>query len=651
MIVPMKKIALLVLDKDRENSLLKIRDLGLLHLVNKTASSQALSKLMTRRSQIETATGIVEAFAPKKGTKLEKPEFKGDLVEHIITLSERRKRLTDKMFSHNREMLRFSKWGDFNPRDFEYLAEHGVNACLYELPLDTYQQIVGDVPVVAIDRDKASNEIRLFAYNEIPGRQPYPMQDKPLHVYQMRRLLEQKEMDEIEIKLASFSLIKKELETARKAVLEDIEFEIANAGMDHFKDESGGSGKTDFSVSWITGYVPAPDMGKVKRAASENNWALCADDPADDDMEVPTKLKNNSFSQLIYPLTGFLELIPGYRETDVSGWFLVFFTLFFGMIFGDAAYGVILFLVAIIGIMKTAKKGVPLGFKFLLLMSVSNIIWGVLVCSWFGLDTAALPRILQDISLPLIVRTSAEPGWLAAYNASNYWVQYGVIGSQATLEGMNGMVKESMLLFCFSIALVQLSIAHLKTCLACLRSPKLFAKVFGEIGRLAMILGMYFVILSLIVYNTGFGGVKAWQYYCLFGGFGLVFIFGSYEGSVLTAIKTSCSNIITVILSITNVFSDLMSYIRLWAVGLAGSSIAGMINSLAVPIILKNAAFIAVGLVFFAFGHVFNMVLNVLAVLVHGVRLNMLEFSSHVGVAWSGFAYKPFAKRYNITTN
>ncbi|MCL2479478.1 MAG: hypothetical protein FWF22_08245, partial [Treponema sp.] len=56
-------------------------------------------------------------------------------------------------------------------------------------------------------------------------------------------------------------------------------------------------------------------------------------------------------------------------------------------------------------------------------------------------------------------------------------------------------------------------------------------------------------------------------------------------------------------------------------------------------------AFFILGILFFAFGHSFNMVLNVLSVLVHGVRLNTLEFSSHVGLSWSGSAYKPFARR------
>jgi V/A-type H+-transporting ATPase subunit I len=196
------------------------------------------------------------------------------------------------------------------------------------------------------------------------------------------------------------------------------------------------------------------------------------------------------------------------------------------------------------------------------------------------------------------------------------------------------------MLFCFTVALVQLGIAHIVNIIDLIRSPRALA----EVGRLGILFAMYFVILSLIVFNTGFGGVKLWQWYTVGAGFMLNFVFGSYEGSLLKSVLTSCANVITVILSVTNVFSDIMSYIRLWAVGLAAASIATIINRFADPM-FSHAAIFVFGILFFAFGHGFNMVLNVLSILVHGVRLNNLEFSSHIGLNWSGFAYKPFAKR------
>ena len=654
MIVPMKKVSLLMLDKDKETALQRIRDLGVVHLERKTVTSPGLSNALNRRSQLEIASGILDGFTPKKGKKTEAPKFKGDLANRVIALSDRRKTLQDYIFNHQREQSRFGKWGEFNPKDFAYLAGHGVNAYLYELSLDSYEKDAGNVPVVVLHTDKINNMIRLVAFDIIPGHLPYPLPERPLSIVEERNYFRKYEMAKIDEELTSLSLLKKQLDAEKKSNLADIEFETARAGMEQLEENSSpartgisddtekSAAPANLAISWITGYVPAPDLGSLKRAASECGWAFCADDPAEDDEEVPTKLKNGSFASLIYPVTGFLELVPGYREKDITIWFLLFFTLFFGMIFGDAAYGLILVLISLVFIIKTTKKGVPVGLKLLLLMSLSNFIWGALVCSWFGLDSALVPQFLQNISLPLIVNISTVPGWLSSYNAGNLWIQSGFVAANSSVEAMSKGVATHLMLFCFSIALVQLSIAHISNAVDCIKGRSL--KLLSELGRLGMLVGMYFVVLSLVVFGEGFGGITSWQLCSLAGGFVLVFIFDNYRGSLAKSIGASCSNIITVLLNITNVFSDIMSYIRLWAVGLAGASIAGMINSFATPM-MSRFVFFVFGLALFAFGHGFNMVLNVLAVLVHGVRLNTLEFSSHVGISWSGFEYKPFAKR------
>jgi V/A-type H+-transporting ATPase subunit I len=372
----------------------------------------------------------------------------------------------------------------------------------------------------------------------------------------------------------------------------------------------------EYAVAWFSGFVPRDDVGLLKRAASENGWALLADEPGPDE-EVPTKLKNNRFASLIYPITGFLEVVPGYHEADVSGWFLFFFCIFFGMIFGDAGYGLLLALIGIIGIVKTSKKGVPAALKTLMLLSVSNIIWGVLTCTWFGVEADKLPEVLKSISLPLISTAVAAEGVEA-----------------------KAIVDQNLMIFCFSLAVLQLSIGHIICIIRNIRS----LKFLSDLGSIAMLVGMYNVVLTLVVSNN-YRDIPFLppSLYLIIGGFVLSFIFANYDGSVGKSVLESLKNIISVILGITNVFSDIMSYIRLWAVGLAGASISSTVNTLAGPLLGNFLIFL--GIILLVFGHGLNIMLNVLSVLVHGTRLNTLEFSSHVGLAWSGTAYKPFAKR------
>ena len=128
---------------------------------------------------------------------------------------------------------------------------------------------------------------------------------------------------------------------------------------------------------------------------------------------------------------------------------------------------------------------------------------------------------------------------------------------------------------------------------------------------------------------------------CIAIGFILSFVFSNYEGSVVKSILTSLTNIVSVLLGVVNVFSDIVSYIRLWAVGLAGSAISATVNELAGPL-LGHFMFMILAIALLVFGHGLNMILNVLSVIVHGIRLNTLEFSSHLDMSWSGHKFKPF---------
>ena len=179
-------------------------------------------------------------------------------------------------------------------------------------------------------------------------------------------------------------------------------------------------------------------------------------------------------------------------------------------------------------------------------------------------------------------------------------------------------------------------------------------KVLGEFGSLLQIWGMFYVVLSMVVSSALFPlglvvnniPVGTIAIALVGGGFALSFIFSNYEGNIGASILESCKNIISVLLGVVNVFSDIVSYIRLWAVGLAGSAISNTVNEMAGPLLGHAITFIAfVALI--AFGHGLNMVLNLLSVIVHGVRLNTLEFSTHLGMSWSGFKYNPFAEKEN----
>ena len=103
----------------------------------------------------------------------------------------------------------------------------------------------------------------------------------------------------------------------------------------------------DDAITLITGYVPEDRSEDVKALAKANGWAYLVDDVSDED-NPPTKLRYKGLVRIIQPIYDILGTVPGYREYDISSWFLLFFSVFFAMIIGDAGYGLIFLIIAIV---------------------------------------------------------------------------------------------------------------------------------------------------------------------------------------------------------------------------------------------------------------------------------------------------------------
>ena len=279
-----------------------------------------------------------------------------------------------------------------------------------------------------------------------------------------------------------------------------------------------------------------------------------------------------------------------------------------------------------------AKKPIAPAFLLIGLFGLSTVLWGTLTCTWFGLSADLLPVWLQKLSIPVISNVYADKLW------QPFWVS-GDVGLTTA---------QNLQIFCFTLALIQLSVAHVMGAIRNRRS----LKILGDIGSILQLVGIYYLVLSLVVnaqvfsFGLVLGGIPIGTVAIVLIGVGFVlsFIFSNFEGSVGKSILDSLKNIVSVLLGVVNVFSDIVSYIRLWAVGLAGAAISATVNELAGPL-LGNFMFMILAIVLLVFGHGLNMILNVLSVIVHGIRLNTLEFSSHLDMSWSGHKFKPFKQQ------
>ena len=619
MIVPMKKITLLALETDRECLIKKLKKEGVVHVEKVQTTGDALTKLVNVERDLSIVKNLLLEFVPKKQTE-EKPSCLTydetlTFVSNVLGLYESHKEDIAKVGKIREELARCEIWGDFNLRDFDFLKERNIKLVPLEMSLKAFSdvELTKSLKLILVNtKNKVAHSLAILSKDEeLPQNLSGEIKHFALPTFSTFELREK--LQALQAKIASYdqemtkmACYMNSVDKALAVCKKEIETECVRLSMPQLQVSDNAS-----NIISLTGYVPVKKADGVANLAKENGWGYIAKEPDADDA-VPTQLKHNKFVNLISPLTDFLGTLPGYREPDISLWFLLFFGIFFAMIFGDAGYGAILTILSIFVAVKAkmAKKPIHTGVYMFMYLGFMTVIWGALVCNWFGIDAKVLPSFFRQISWERI--------------------------ASVTHSGVENVNQNTNLMhLSFTLGFAQLAIAHIIGVFRNIKSPKLL----GDVGSLSMLTGMYFVVLQLVVKMP----LPFEQNYVLIligVGFALNFIFSNYETGIGQSILESLKNIINMLLGVVNVFADIMSYIRLWAVGLAGGAISQAVNTMAGPTL--TGALIIAGMIILLFGHGLNYAMNVLSVIVHGVRLNTLEFSNHLGLTWSGFKYEPF---------
>ena len=621
MIVPMKKVTLLVLKKEQRHALKDLRKLGLLHIEDRPANGTLINELRSEKNDITLAMSLLTEYLPKKEKKGVTPpsllseEDTLTFVDSVLSLTASYKSNMEESARLSGEIASYAEWGEINTADFNFLEEKGVYLFPATTSVKTYSSLSEDVKTILVGKGKTG--VRFLIWSETNVLPVDLSQDIiPLKLPETSVKALKEKLKSLTAKISSYkqemtkmSAYLNSLRALDEIVTKKLQFEIVHEGMQtiDFGDQDD---EDRVQLVWLTGYIPCEDEAKLSSLAKEKSWAYISQDPEEED-PVPTKIKYNKITAVIAPLTDFLGTVPGYREPDISIWFLLFFGIFFAMIFGDGGYGLLTIAISIGMMVKAKAKGekITTAMQMFLYLGVMTTIWGVLTCSWFGADPIYLPEALKSIAI------------------------HGISAMEKA-----GVRNKNIMHVSFSIGIIHLSIAHI---IGIIRNRKSL-KLLSDAGSLSMLIGMYFVILNIIISAEKYPITNAVKL-CILIGFIVNFIFANYEGSVLKSIGEACKNLISMILGLVNVFSDLMSYIRLWAVGLAGGAISMTVNTMAGPML--GGFIIFIGIVLLVFGHGLNCIMNVLSVIVHGVRLNTMEFSTHVGLTWSGFKYMPFSEK------
>ncbi|MGD9014525.1 MAG: hypothetical protein PVI33_00650, partial [Candidatus Omnitrophota bacterium] len=351
-------------------------------------------------------------------------------------------------------------------------------------------------------------------------------------------------------------------------------------------------------ISCLQGFIPATEVIKLINLANRQGWAYLIQEP-DNPQEVPTLIKNPRWLRIIEPVFKFMGTLPGYNELDISFTFLLFFSLFFALLISDAGYGLVFLLVTYF-IRKRLSNAPGELFMLMYVLGLATVVWGALSGTWFGTEKIAQLPFLKSM----------------------------IIGRVNSFVDVN---QAFMMYLCFFIGAVHLSIAHSTVALRIINSLRALA----QLGWILIIWSLFFIAGRLVLAKDLF------RYTAVMFSLGivLVLLFSHPQKKFFKGIAISLADLP---LRVINSFSDIISYLRLFAVGYATLAVASSFNHLASRIGFNNLLGGFIGALILFLGHALNILLGLMAVIVHGIRLNMLEFSSHLGMQWSGIEYKPF---------
>ena len=609
MIEKMLKVTILGMAKDKARLLSSLRENGVMHvtdIVHKSAASEALE---AGRADYARVLQILE----ERGKKAKKASLvSGDEFERIhqglLAAVEREAVLNEGIIALQNERERILPFGDFDPAEVKALAEEGIPLRFYTLGRKELEALKADegaryIPVAYSGKVNAVALIGSSMPREIAA-QEFRLPSRSLSEIDAELLSDRNELKEVEERIALGAMYIPSYKACLERWDERITFERVAATVD------------GDDIIHLSGYIPAKDEKAFRSYAEGNAFAYMISEPGDED-NPPTLVRYTKVTRIVKPIFDILGTVPGYREYDISSYFLAFFSLFFAMIIGDAGYGIVFLILATV---MHAKSKKPSDINILLyVLSIVTIVWGALTGTWFGSEEV-LERIpfLQRFIVPAITNFPDVVG------VDSTWAQ-------------NMLMK-----FCFMLGAIQLGLARVMNIVRKAKERDL--SLVAEAGWFIDVVMLYMMALYLVIGQpVPFGIIVSG----IALGFVLVCCFSAQGPGVkfVDGLKASLGGFFTTFLDTISCFSNIMSYIRLFAVGMASLAIAQSFNGMAAGML--SGALIPVGIAIIAVGHLLNLVMGILSVVVHGVRLNLLEFSGALGMEWTGYNYEPFRKMVN----
>lgn len=587
MITPMYKVAVIGTAVTREIFIQDVAQTGLLHIVQSKESEVDREAIQSKIDELKN----ILSYIPDTDNQVDISKHKVyKTLKNLKSLIHEKTELDAELQKTLLEIEKLHHFGNCSESLISKLSESGAKVHLLEIPKAQEKQLEGAYIFECERSDKLIYAILILISNDNSDLKKYevPLPPQSLSFYTENQIRIKDRMDDVSLKIESLSSTKKSLHHL---------LNVYQSKLTLIKSTE--SIRTDNTLQILEGWCPQNSYLSLEEKLTGKGYGIVYFEP--DEMDYPPiKLSNPKWIECCKPLYKLINSFPGYKEQDISFSFLIFTSLFFAILIGDAGYGVLG--LAITGVFSIKSKNskyehlLKLGWVF----SVSTIIWGSITGNWFGLEPFSKLPLIRDLIVP-------------------------------QLNAFESQSQNTVILICFVIGAFHISVAHLLKSLTLSKEQAL-----AELGWIGVIWSVFFVVKNLVLEDL----IPAALPYILLPSLILITLFSCPGKSIFKRIGFGLA---AIPMKLMNCFADTISYIRLFAVGMATLAVAKSFNEIALGIGFDSITNAAMAVSILLLGHGVNIAMAALSVVVHGLRLNMLEFSSHLGLEWSGEEYQPLS--------
>ena len=610
MITEMKKYTFLVLASKYDTFLEKIREAGVVHVTLKAEGMAENEQLADTIVRYEALQRLIEAGAPDQ-------------------LIAERNEVRQKISATEKEMQRMAVWGAFSSERIKELREAGYNLHFFTCSRKLFQEEWGTVVnedgdtlyCVVVTKQVGDDELTLTGE---PFVMPETCQFQILNEHSTNELQADIEalkglLTAAEARIEAWATANMD---AKRAELQELRQSI-----DWQRVQLSSDTMADGALRLMEGFCPVENTEALDRVLSELDVYYEVEKPVEGDA-TPIKLRNNKFTQLFEVFTGMYGW-PTYGEFDPTPILAPFYLLFFSLCMGDAGYGILLMAFGLLIYYRKLNIEMFEGLgPIITTLGVGTLVVGFFLGTAFGMDLSALFPSIDYLFLNGKVIT--EGG-----------LQY-MTKAQYAASGLEGGYDVAMVL--------ALLIGVFHICLAMVVKALCYTKRFGFMNTLStwgwtlLIVGGISAFVICTALSVPAEATKIILIVIAAISALGIYIFNTPGRNPLINIGAGLWDTYN---AATGILGDTLSYIRLYALGLAGGMLGGAFNNLGLMVMGGSTAgatwqwipFIIILII----GHLLNLAMSALGAFVHPLRLTFVEYFKNAGYEGKGKMYRPFA--------